>query len=87
MSTTRQQVGARSVTGKRKHGLRWLPWVALLLLLALVALAVLIVTNVNDENDDPGIDVTDDEVSNNSAPALDDHESHVVVAAPSPTTT
>jgi len=69
MPTTHQQnVGAHSLTGKRKHGLRWLPWLALLLLLAVVAMAVLIVTNVNDENDDPGLDVTDDEVSNDSAP-------------------
>ena len=77
MPTTQQNVGAHSLTGKRKHGLRWLPWVALLMLLAVVAMAVLIVANVNDENDDPGLDVTDDEVTNDSAPALD---SPVVVA-------
>jgi hypothetical protein len=77
MPTTPQNVGAHSLTGKRKHGLRWLPWVALLMLLAVVAMAVLIVANVNDENDDPGLDVTDDEVTNDSAPALD---SPVVVA-------
>jgi hypothetical protein len=69
MSTTRSDVGARSISAKRKHGLRWLPWVALLLALALVALIVLVVTNVNDENDDPGLDVTDDEVVQDSAPA------------------
>ena len=72
MTTTQRHVGARSVTGKRKHGLGWLPWAALLLLLALIALVVLVITNVNDENDDPGVDVTDDEVSNDSAPAIDD---------------
>ena len=71
MPTTQQNVGAHSLTGKRKHGLWWLPWVALLLLLAVVAMAVLIVANVNDENDGPGLDVTDDETSNDSAPALD----------------
>ena len=52
---------AVSVTGKRRHGLRWLPWLALLLLVALAALIVLIVTNVSDENDEPGVDVRDDE--------------------------
>jgi len=83
MPTTRQKVGARSVTGKRKHGLRWLPWVTLLLLLALVALAALIVTNVNDENDDPGVDITDDEVTDDSAPAFD---SPVVADASTPPT-
>jgi hypothetical protein len=77
MSSTQQRVGARSVTGKRSHGLGWLPWLALLLLLALIALAVLIVTNVADENDDPGVDITDDEVTNDSAP---DPDSPVVVA-------
>jgi hypothetical protein len=70
MPTTQRNVGAHSVTGTRRHGLRWLPWAALLLLLALVAVAVLIVTNVNDENDDPGLDVTDDEVVEDSAPAI-----------------
>lgn len=84
MPTTHQQnVGAHSLTGKRKHGLRWLPWLALLLLLAVVAMVVLIVTNVNDENDDPGLDVTDDEVSNDSAPVID---APVVAIAQSPTT-
>jgi len=29
------------------------------------------VTNVNDENDDPGVDITDDEVTDDSAPAID----------------
>jgi hypothetical protein len=70
MATDHRGVGARSVTGKRKHGLSWLPWLTLLLLLALIAAIVLVVTNVNDENDDPGIDVTDDEVRQDSAPAL-----------------
>jgi hypothetical protein len=79
MATAERPVGSRSVTGKRSHGLGWLPWVALLVLLALVALAVLVVTNVNDENDDPGLDVTDDEVVDDSAPAID---SPVLVAAP-----
>ena len=82
MTTTQRNVGARSVTGKRSHGLSWLPWAALLLLLAVIALAVLIVANVNDENDDPGVDVTDDEVSNDSAPATDDP---VVVTPPQTT--
>ena len=70
MPTTQRNVGAHSVTGTRRYGLRWLPWAALLLLLALLALAVLVVTNVNDENDDPGLDVTDDEVVEDSAPAI-----------------
>ena len=38
---------------------------------------------VNDENDDPGLDVTDDEVSNDSAPVID---APVVATAQSPTT-
>jgi hypothetical protein len=82
MPTTHQQnVGAHSLTGKRKHGLRWLPWLALLL--AVVAMAVLIVTNVNDESDDPVLDVTDDEDSNDSAPVID---APVMATAQSPTT-
>jgi len=52
---------AVSVTGKRRHGLGWLPWVAVLLLLAIAALIVLVVTNVSDENDEPGVDLRDDE--------------------------
>ena len=52
---------AVSVTGKRRHGLRWLPWLALLALIALAVLIVLIVTNVSDENDEPGVDISDDE--------------------------
>ena len=71
MSTSERNVGARSVTGKRQHGLGWLPWVALLLIAALVALTLLVVANVSDENDEPGIDVSDDEVVEDGAPALD----------------
>ena len=73
MATTKndEQVGARSVTGKRSYGLGWLPWVLAFLLLALAAIVVLIVANVNDENDEPGVDVTDDEVTNETAPSVD----------------
>jgi hypothetical protein len=71
MPTTERTVGARSVTGKRKHGLGWLPWVALLLIALLVAAVLLVVANVSDENDEPGIDVTDDEVVEDGAPAPD----------------
>ena len=53
--------GSRSVRGKRRHGLGWVPWLAALLLVAIAVGVVLLVTNVSDENDNPGIDVTDDE--------------------------
>ena len=71
MSTSQRDVGARSITGKRRHGLGWLPWVALALIALLVALMLLVVANVSDENDEPGIDVSDDEVVEDGAPALD----------------
>jgi hypothetical protein len=40
------QRGAHSVTGRRRHGLGWLPWVALLLLVLTVLIAAFIVAAV-----------------------------------------
>ena len=54
---------AVSVSGKPRHGRRWLLWLALVLLIAIAAVIVLIVTNVSDQNDRPGVDLRDDENS------------------------
>lgn len=70
----RRTATAHSATGRRKTPLRWLPWAGLLTLLALAALIFLIVRNVGDDEDDPGVDVTDDAATRNTA-----HGSPVVV--------
>jgi hypothetical protein len=54
-------IGARSLTGRRHYGLRWLPWLALALLALLALVIFLIVTNVADDDDRAGVDVGDDE--------------------------
>ena len=46
------QRGARSATGRRKHGLGWLPWVAFLLLIVLLVAAYLIATAIDDDDTD-----------------------------------
>jgi hypothetical protein len=75
------QRGARSATGRTRHGLGWVPWVALLVLLALIVGAVLLALNANDDNDEPGVDLDDD----SAAPAvLAPHSSAVLVELPSP---
>lgn len=53
-------VGARSFTGKRRHGLGWLPWAALALLGLLALLAFLVIRNVGDEGDRAGVDTRND---------------------------
>lgn len=73
MSASRSQdLGAHSITGTHKRSRRWVLWLTLIVLLALAALAFLLLANVNDNNDEPGLDVRDDEASQDSAPTLDD---------------
>lgn len=43
-------IGARSATGRRHGGLRWLPWVLLLVLAVVIAAVVLIVLNIGDDD-------------------------------------
>ena len=52
--------GARSVTGRQRSSLGWLPWAALALLVLIALLALLIVRNVADDDDRNGVDVNDD---------------------------
>lgn len=53
-------VGSRSLTGRRNHGLGWLPWAALALLALLALLAFLIIRNVADDGDNAGLDTSND---------------------------
>ena len=53
-------VGSRSLTGKRRHGLGWLPWAALALLALLALLAFLVIRNVADDGDSAGLDTRND---------------------------
>lgn len=54
------QVGSRSLTGRRQTPLAWLPWLALALLALLALLAFLIIRNVADDDDRSGVDVRND---------------------------
>lgn len=52
--------GARSVTGRRRSNLGWLPWLAMLLLALIALVIVLVVRNIADDDDGEGVDVTND---------------------------
>ena len=52
--------GARSVTGRRRSNLGWLPWLAVLLLVLIALVTVLVVRNIADDDDRGGVDVTND---------------------------
>jgi hypothetical protein len=56
----RPGAGAVSATGKRNHGLGWLPWLLLGLLALLALLTFLLLRNVGDDGDRSGVDTTDD---------------------------
>ena len=58
--TRTDQVGSRSVTGRRVAPLAWLPWLALALLALLALLAFLIIRNVADDGDRSGVDARND---------------------------
>lgn len=53
-------IGSRSLTGRRRAPLGWLPWAALALLAVVGLLAFLVIRNVADAGDKAGVDVTND---------------------------
>ena len=44
-------IGSRSLTGRRRYGLGWLPWLALALLLLLALLAFVLIRNLDDDEE------------------------------------
>jgi len=46
-----RNVGARSATGRRKHGLGWLPWLLLLLILAIAVGAFFLIREINEDDE------------------------------------
>jgi hypothetical protein len=62
-------VGSRSLTGRRNHGLGWLPWAALGLLALLALLALLVIRNVADDGDSTGLDTRDDPAASATTPS------------------
>lgn len=53
-------IGSRSLTGRRRAPLGWLPWAAFALLALVGLLAFLVIRNAADAGDKAGVDVTND---------------------------
>lgn len=47
----RTPAGAHSLTGRERHGTRWMPWLALLVLAILAVVAWMVIRNADDDDD------------------------------------
>ena len=62
------RIGSRSIGGRRRYGLGWVPWLALLMLALAALIIFLVVRNVADEDDRTGLDASNDRSTASPAP-------------------